>query len=124
MSRPRSQKAAECKRARESSVIQEMVGLFCHGVHSTTKGNLCPECAELLAYAQKRVARCPFMETKTFCSQCQVHCYAPAEREKIREVMRYVGPRFMFHHPLMCAQHGADTMAGALRKRREAGSGT
>lgn len=117
----RSHEAAERKRARESSVIQEMVGLFCHGVHGTPKGSLCPECAALLAYAQKRVAHCPFMETKTFCSQCRVRCYAPAEQEKIRQVMRYAGPRLMFRHPLMCAQHGADTVAGALRKRWEAG---
>lgn len=123
MSRVRSRKAAERKREREASVIREMVGLFCHGVHGSPKGSLCPERAELLAYAQKRLERCPFMETKTFCSQCRVRCYAPAEQEKIREVMRYAGPRLIFHHPLMCAQHGVDTVAGALRKRREAGGG-
>ena len=123
MSRARSRKAAERKREREASVIREMVGLFCHGVHGSPKGSLCPECAELLAYAQKRVERCPFMERKTFCSQCRVRCYAPKQRDQIRSVMRYAGLRLISHHPLMCARHGVDTVAGALRKRREAGGG-
>ena len=123
MSRARSRKAAERKREREASVIREMGGFFCHGVHGSPKGSLCPECAELLAYAQKRVELCPFMETKTFCSQFRVRCYAPKRRDQIRSVMRYAGPRLIFHHPLMCAQHGVDTVAGALRKRLEAGGG-
>ena len=38
-------------------------------------------------------------------------------------ILQDSGPRLIFHHPLMCAQHGVDTVAGALRKRREAGGG-
>lgn len=47
----------------------------------------------------------PFMETKTFCSNCKVHCYKPEMREKIREVMRYSGPRMIFHHPAAAIRH-------------------
>lgn len=32
----------------------------------------------------------PFMETKTFCSQCKVHCYKKDKREQIRKVMRFL----------------------------------
>lgn len=32
------------------------------------------------------------METKTFCSNCKVHCYKPEMREKIRDVMRFPAP--------------------------------
>ncbi len=45
------------------------------------------------------------METKTFCSNCKVHCYKPEMREKIRIVMRYSGPRMLFVHPVMCLKH-------------------
>lgn len=74
-------------------------------------------CADLAAYAAARTARCPFMATKTFCSQCKVHCYAPEKREKFRQVMRYAGPRLLFSHPLMTIHHGIDTLGAKLRSR-------
>ena len=39
------------------------------------------------------------METKTFCSNCRVHCYRSEMREEIRKVMRFSGPRMFFYHP-------------------------
>ena len=39
------------------------------------------------------------METKTFCSNCRVHCYRSEMREEIRKVMRFSGPRMIFYHP-------------------------
>ena len=56
-------------------------------------------------YAILRSDRCPFMESKTFCSNCKVHCYKPEMREKIREVMRFSGPRMIFYHPVMAVRH-------------------
>ena len=91
------------KRQKEKEVVGLMIRLYCKGNHHT-KG-LCPECEELLRYADARVDHCPFMETKTFCSNCKVHCYKPQMRERIREVMRYAGPRMIFHHPLMALRH-------------------
>jgi hypothetical protein len=81
-----------------------MIGLYCkknHGKH----GGLCPKCAALNEYAQLRSDKCPFMETKTFCSNCKVHCYKPEMREKIKEVMRFSGPRMIFYHPIMDIRH-------------------
>ena len=66
----RSDEETERKRARESRAVHEMIALYCRGIHHTAKGSLCPECEALDAYAQKRIARCPFMRTKTFCSVC------------------------------------------------------
>lgn len=117
MSRTRSPEAAERKRAREAAVMHEMVALYCSGAHHTPRGELCSECAALDAYAQKRIARCPFMETKTFCSQCRIHCYAPDMREKVREVMRYAGPRLLFRHPAMCLHHGLDTLGVKMQSK-------
>ena len=91
------------KREREKQVVSLMIDLYCKKKHKC-KG-LCPECEALKAYAQQRSDKCPFMETKTFCSNCKVHCYKPEMRQKIREVMRFSGPRMIFHHPVMAVRH-------------------
>lgn len=91
------------KREREKETVSLMIALYCRKKHGGKQ--LCPECAKLDAYARMRSDKCPFMETKTFCSNCKVHCYTPEMREKIREVMRFSGPRMMFHHPVMAIRH-------------------
>ena len=97
-------KSTADKREREKRMVSEMIALYCRKKHHT-KGGLCPECADLEAYARMRSDKCPFMETKTFCSNCKVHCYKPVMREKIREVMRFSGPRMLFSHPVMAVSH-------------------
>lgn len=97
-------KSTADKREREKRMVSEMIAMYCRKKHHT-KGGLCPECAELEAYARMRSDKCPFMETKTFCSNCKVHCYKPVMREKIREVMRFSGPRMLFSHPVMAISH-------------------
>jgi len=93
------------KRELEKKTVSEMIALYCRNNHGTPKGSLCEECRRLTDYAVLRSDRCPFMENKTFCSNCKVHCYAPDMREKIRQVMRYSGPRMIFHHPVMAVRH-------------------
>lgn len=94
---------AEKKREREKCTVGEMIALYCRKNHGGKP--LCPDCAKLKEYAQMRSDRCPFMENKTFCSNCKVHCYKPEMREKIREVMRFSGPRMIFYHPFMAVSH-------------------
>ena len=53
----------------------------------------------MLIYATARLDRCKFGDGKTKCHKYPVHCYRPDMREKIREVMRFSGPRMMFYHP-------------------------
>lgn len=98
-------KTIESKRDREKYVVSQMITLYCHKQHSTKDNDLCPECAQLKDYAQARSEHCPFMETKTFCSNCKVHCYKPEMREKIRQVMKFSGPRMIFYHPVMAVRH-------------------
>lgn len=110
-------KKIEDKREREKKVVRLMIALYCHGNHSSDRNygshwrhgvkrdSLCSECAELADYADARVAHCPHMETKTFCSNCKTHCYKSEMRERIRTVMRYSGPRMLFHHPVMAVRH-------------------
>ena len=96
------------KREREKAMVSQMIALYCKKQHHTKQG-LCPDCAALEAYARQRSDRCPFMETKTFCSNCKVHCYKPEMREKIRQVMRFSGPRMLFHHPIAAIRHVMET---------------
>ena len=95
------------KRQREQQVVSLMVSLYCRKYHGGKA--LCPECAALDAYARLRSEKCPFMETKTFCSNCRVHCYKPEMREKIRAVMRFSGPRMLFYHPVLAIRHVIET---------------
>ena len=69
------------KREQEKRIVSLMIRTYCRGHHGTRQG-LCPECQTLQEYALLRADRCPFIETKTFCSNCRVHCYKPAMREK------------------------------------------
>lgn len=110
MSKPLTPTQVEAKRERERQVVTQMIGVYCRGSHGAARGQLCPECAELAEYASTRIARCPFMATKSFCSQCKVHCYAPAQRQAIKDVMRYAGPRMLLHHPVMTIRHGIDAL--------------
>ena len=86
-------------------MVAQMIGLYCRKKHGSKNGVLCEECQALKDYAWQRSEKCPFMETKTFCSNCKVHCYKPAMREKIREVMRFSGPRMMLYHPVLAVSH-------------------
>lgn len=95
------------KREREKALVSQMIALYCKSNHSGR--SLCPDCAALDAYARQRSDKCPFMETKTFCSNCKVHCYKPEMREKIRTVMRFSGPRMIFHHPIVAVRHVIET---------------
>ena len=88
------------------------------GIYGKHIPHVCEECAELVRYAEKRRAYCP-KDPKPFCSYCDTHCYAPAQRQSITEVMRYAGPRTMFsrHFPA-AVKHVMDGRA-AKREHEE-----
>jgi hypothetical protein len=92
--------------ALELKTIRAMVRIFCRNHHGTAaNGGLCMECAALLHYATRRLDRCVFGDDKPTCANCKVHCYSVAMRERVREVMRYAGPRMVWRHPLLAAAH-------------------
>ncbi len=107
---------AEKKRLREKQTVTEMIRLYCRKKHGGR--GLCPECAALAEYARLRSDKCPFMAEKTFCSNCRVHCYKPEMREKIREVMRFSGPRMIFTHPISAIRHVIETKREKRRLER------
>ena len=96
------------KREQEKEIVALMIRIYCKKKHGMKNG-LCPECQALHEYAMLRADKCPFMKTKTFCSNCKVHCYKKDMREKIREVMRFSGPRMIFYHPIMAIRHVLDS---------------
>ncbi len=91
------------KLAQEKRVVKLMIELYCTKKHN--KKMLCAECNELLDYANLRADKCPFKETKTFCSNCKAHCYKPDMRDKIKQVMRFSGPLMIFYHPIIAIKH-------------------
>ena len=105
MARKPDSAAVAAKREREKRMVSEMIELFCRKNHGCRADGLCPACAELEAYARARSEKCPFMEGKTFCSNCRVHCYKPEMRERVRSVMRYAGPRMITAHPVAAIRH-------------------
>jgi hypothetical protein len=86
-----------------------MIGLYCRRNHRQDAG-LCPECAALHAYAMLRLERCRFGADKPVCADCPVHCYRPDMRARIREVMRFAGPRMLLAHPLLAIAHLLDKL--------------
>lgn len=100
---------------REARSVQVIVSLYCKNHHQAVPP--CPECQKLIEYAFKRLQHCPFQEQKPTCGKCRVHCYRPEMQQKIREVMRYVGPRLIWRHPVLALQHLIDGLRKApLRK--------
>lgn len=100
------------KREDEKEVIKKMIEIYCKGnKHKIDDGTeVCNECSKLLDYAHQRVDKCPFMETKTFCSACKVHCYKKDMKEQIRNVMKYSGPRMLFIDPGLTLKHAMITL--------------
>ncbi len=106
---------------RERRTVSAMIALYCRRQHGR-RGELCPECRELRAYALQRLQACPFQEGKTTCAKCPVHCYKPVMRERIRHVMRRAGPHMIYRHPLMTIRHMLDGLRQEpIRRNRKEG---
>lgn len=94
---------------REWRTLDAMIAITCRGSgHAGRAGGrraLCPDCAELRAYAEQRLLRCPFGEEKPTCNNCQVHCYRPEMRQRVRAVMIFAGPRMLLRHPVLALLH-------------------
>ena len=78
-------------------------------------GSVCGECAALRDYAFCRLDRCPFGADKTTCARCPIHCYKPAIKDRVKEVMRYAGPRMIYRHPILALLHQLDDVVVSIR---------
>ena len=104
--------------AREHKTITLMIDIYCKSYHRPEHG-LCQDCRKLQDYANARLEKCPFQENKTTCVTCHVHCYEPEMREKIKNVMRYSGPRMLLRHPVLMLYHLLDGFRYSSEKKRK-----
>lgn len=88
----------------EKRTITAMINLYCRGNHSPNSG-LCDSCAALLDYSLEHTDHCQWRTKKPACSRCPIHCYQKEMREQIRTVMRFAGPRMVWHHPYLAFIH-------------------
>ncbi|MEI7596719.1 MAG: nitrous oxide-stimulated promoter family protein [Bacteroidota bacterium] len=87
----------------EKETISLMIGLYCRKKHQTNV--LCLDCKELLNYTFFKIENCIFGEEKPTCKSCSVHCYQKIQREKVREIMRFAGPRMIWFYPIRALMH-------------------
>ena len=85
----------------EYKIVCEMIDLY----HRKNDKFSDSEIGELKAYVKKKLSSCPHGPDKPFCSYCKIHCYEPKMRDKIREIMRFSGPRFIFYRPGKTIKH-------------------
>ena len=88
---------------REKQTVRMMIGLYCR--HHLGLETVPEEYERLADYACRRLDHCRYGEGKTSCKKCSTHCYAPKEREAIRRIMRWTGPRMFFYAPMAAIRH-------------------
>ncbi len=92
--------------SREKLTIKKIINLY---QAKCPQASAEPEHYEaLFVYAQKRLDKCVFGEEKPACKQCPVHCYQPAKREEMKQIMRWAGPRMLWRHPILTVRHLID----------------
>lgn len=96
------------RRKRELKTISVMLNMYCREHHERAQQGLCAACSALLDYAGRRLARCVFGDAKPTCNHCLVHCYGTDLRERMRQVMRWAGPRMLPRHPVLGWLHLMD----------------
>lgn len=95
---------------KEHQTLVKMTGIYCKDHHGLSGGELCESCSKLMGYSEQRLAKCPYGQAKPTCANCPIHCYKPQQREHVRDVMRYAGPRLIKHHPWDAIVHIFDKL--------------
>lgn len=102
-----TQGALTRQEVKDLKVLLQFTAVYCKVHHSGEKSAIvtgdeallllplhrfpvCAECRDFLLYAFERRIRCPLPD-KPSCKHCQVHCYKPGHRDKVREIMRFSG---------------------------------
>ena len=88
---------------REKQTVRKMIELYCR--HHLKQDTMPDEFQHLVEFACRRLDHCKYGEQKTACKNCPTHCYAPKEREQIRKIMRWAGPRMLFYSPVEAIKH-------------------
>ena len=72
---------------RERRTIEKMVEIYCSDHHGVATDSLCAD------------------------------CYKPAQREQVKVIMRYAGPRMLLRHPVLAIMHKIDGLRMARHPR-------
>ncbi|MBV7415363.1 MULTISPECIES: nitrous oxide-stimulated promoter family protein [unclassified Aeromonas] len=99
---------------REQLTVSAMIRLYCHHHHQDSD---CRHCQQLQEFAHQRLRRCRYGHGhKPTCAKCDIHCYAPAMRKQIQLIMKWSGPRMLWHHPWLALRHLLDSRRKAPRR--------
>ena len=96
---------------KDLKILAGFIELFCHARHDRKAAGeraipeilqqgkrapitICAACADLLEHGMKKRAVCP-LDPKPTCRSCQIHCYTPEYRRKVREIMAFSGKRMI-----------------------------
>jgi len=90
---------------KEQKIVKIMIDKYCKRNHIQVDTDICEDCMELSIYSNQRLNKCVFGEKKAFCSKCPIHCYKTEMRDKIKEVMKYSGPRKIYSNPILAMSH-------------------
>ena len=77
-------------------VLREFIKIYCETKHRDRAKtiqdgiNLCDECHDTLQYSAMRREYCP-QDPKPTCKNCDIHCYKPEYRQRIKDIMRHSG---------------------------------
>jgi len=99
------------RQLKDVKILVRFIQVYCHAKHDRrvagevqlpqelqprlrSAGTICPECAELLEHGIKKRTLCP-LNPKPSCKKCHIHCYGPAYRQKIREIMAFSGRKLL-----------------------------
>ena len=89
---------------REIKTLEALISIYCEKNHRQSNG-LCDQCQEIKVYAINKIKECPDQPDKPICESCSTHCYEPVMRERIKEIMRFSGPRIIWRHPILTIDH-------------------
>ena len=89
----------------EKKTVKVMIAMYCNSHHNTNRKDLCEDCNNLTDYAISHIDSCIFEINKPTCEKCPVHCYEKEQRDEIKKIMRYSGPRMLFRHPILTIKH-------------------
>ncbi len=99
---------------REQQTVSAMIRLYCHHHHQDPA---CRHCQQLQEFAHQRLRRCRYGHGhKPTCANCHIHCYAPAMRKQLQLVMKWSGPRMLWHHPWLALRHLLDSRRKAPKR--------
>ncbi|MCY6345883.1 nitrous oxide-stimulated promoter family protein [Bacteroides hominis] len=85
----------------EKRVVELMIRLYCRKKEKNV--TLCPNAKS--CFAMRMPGWTAAFGRKEACKQCSVHCYKPAMRERMKQVMRFSGPRMLIYAPWEAIRH-------------------